>query len=99
VSAWHEDWTLTKWRSAHEEWRSARSARRAGDPDQEAVRAFVAPIEIPAEIKPEIGLDLTGIEGGVVKQWRYQPLLLNGQPTEFILSVTVRFTFKGDVAR
>jgi protein TonB len=29
-----------------------------------------------------------------VKQWRYQPLLLNGQPTEFILSVTVVFNFK-----
>lgn len=26
-----------------------------------------------------------------VKQWRYQPLLLNGVPTEFILTVTVKF--------
>jgi protein TonB len=26
-----------------------------------------------------------------VKQWRYQPLLLNGQPTEFLLTVTVMF--------
>jgi protein TonB len=26
-----------------------------------------------------------------VKQWRYQPLLLNGQPSEFILTVTVVF--------
>jgi protein TonB len=26
-----------------------------------------------------------------VKQWRYQPLLLNGVPTEFILTVTVSF--------
>jgi periplasmic protein TonB len=26
-----------------------------------------------------------------VKQWRYKPLLLNGQPTEFILTVTVLF--------
>jgi periplasmic protein TonB len=26
-----------------------------------------------------------------VRQWRYQPLLLNGEPTAFILSVTVRF--------
>lgn len=26
-----------------------------------------------------------------VKQWRYQPLLLNGQPTAFILTVTLRF--------
>ena len=27
-----------------------------------------------------------------VKQWRYQPLLLNGVPTEFILTVTVSFS-------
>jgi protein TonB len=26
-----------------------------------------------------------------VKQWRYQPLLLNGTPTEFLLTVTVNF--------
>jgi protein TonB len=26
-----------------------------------------------------------------VRQWRYQPLLLNGQPTEFILTVTLVF--------
>lgn len=26
-----------------------------------------------------------------VKQWRYQPLLLNGMPTEFLLTVTVMF--------
>lgn len=26
-----------------------------------------------------------------VKQWRYQPLLLNGKPTEFILTVTLVF--------
>jgi protein TonB len=31
-----------------------------------------------------------------VRQWRYQPLLLNGQPTEFILSVTVSFRLKGN---
>ena len=26
-----------------------------------------------------------------VRQWRYQPLLLNGEPTEFILTVTLNF--------
>jgi TonB family protein len=26
-----------------------------------------------------------------VKQWRYQPLLLNGEPTAFILTVTLQF--------
>lgn len=29
-----------------------------------------------------------------VKQWRYKPLLLNGQPTEFIVVVTVMFNLK-----
>lgn len=29
-----------------------------------------------------------------VRQWRYMPLLLNGQPTEFLLTVTVQFNLK-----
>lgn len=29
-----------------------------------------------------------------VKQWRYQPLLLNGEPTGFILTVTVSFNLR-----
>lgn len=29
-----------------------------------------------------------------VRQWRYQPLLLNGQPMEFILTVTVKFNLR-----
>lgn len=29
-----------------------------------------------------------------VRQWRYQPLLLNGQPTDFIVVVTVMFNLK-----
>jgi len=29
-----------------------------------------------------------------VKQWRYQPLVLNGVPTPFILSVTLNFSVK-----
>jgi periplasmic protein TonB len=29
-----------------------------------------------------------------VKQWRYQPLLLNGEPTGFILSVVITFNLK-----
>ena len=28
---------------------------------------------------------------GAVRQWRYEPLLLNGVPTAFILTVTIRF--------
>ena len=34
-----------------------------------------------------------------VKQWRYQPLLLNGVPTEFILTVTVNFNLTGEEAK
>lgn len=34
-------------------------------------------------------LDDAAVEA--VKQWRYRPLLLNGEPTEFILTVTVAF--------
>jgi len=33
-----------------------------------------------------------------VKQWRYQPLLLNGVPTEFILTVTVSFNLVAPTA-
>ena len=29
-----------------------------------------------------------------VKQWRYQPLLLNGEPTGFILSVVITFNLR-----
>jgi protein TonB len=31
---------------------------------------------------------------GAVKEWRYKPLLLNGEPTEFILTVTVTFNLQ-----
>jgi protein TonB len=37
-------------------------------------------------------LDEAALEA--VKQWRYQPLLLNGEPTEFILTVTFVFSMK-----
>lgn len=166
---------------------AARAAVRAAEaPAPPPDATFVAPIEMPTEVKPDIGLDLAGVEGGVpggveggvpggvlggivgglpteappppvravrvggqikapklvtavqpsypelaaqarlqatvimealvdttgrvksvqvlrgaplfdeaaiaaVKQWRYLPLLLNGVPTEFILTVTVRF--------
>ncbi|MGE5125636.1 MAG: energy transducer TonB [Betaproteobacteria bacterium] len=35
-------------------------------------------------------------EAGIaaVKQWRYQPLLLNGEPTGFILTVTMNFSLQ-----
>jgi len=30
-----------------------------------------------------------------VKQWRYKPLILNGVPTPFVLTVTLTFSIKG----
>lgn len=36
-------------------------------------------------------LDEAAVEA--VKQWRYKPLLLNGVPTRFLLTVTVQFNF------
>ncbi len=162
-------------------------AKAAPRPEPLASNAFIAPIDMPEEIKPEEGLDIGveggvpgGVEGGVpggvvggvvgglpaepppptrvvrvggqikapklvrrvepvypelalasrasaiviieaqvdtrgyvtaarvlrghplfdapalaaVNQWRYQPLLLNGQPTEFILTVTVVFNLR-----
>jgi protein TonB len=167
----------------------ARAVVRAAPRIQtQAPQGFVAPIEVPSEIKPEEGLDLGveggvpgGVEGGVpggvvggvvgglpseapppparvvriggqikepkkirevkpvypdlavqsrvsalvileaevdtrgyvravkvlrghplfdeaateaVKQWRYQPLLLNGEPTGFVLTVTINFNLQ-----
>jgi len=37
-------------------------------------------------------LDEAAVEA--VKQWRYQPLVLNGVPTPFVLSVTLNFSVK-----
>ena len=37
-------------------------------------------------------LDEAAVEA--VRQWRYQPLLLNGEPTAFILTVTVAFNLR-----
>jgi protein TonB len=32
-----------------------------------------------------------------LKQWRYRPLLLNGEPTEFILTVTITFNLQSGI--
>lgn len=45
------------------------------------------------DVKVLRGIPLLGDAAlAAVRQWRYQPLLLNGAPTEFILTVTVNFT-------
>jgi protein TonB len=41
-------------------------------------------------------LDEAAVEA--VKQWRYQPLLLNGQPSAFLLVITVNFNLSGAAA-
>jgi hypothetical protein len=33
-----------------------------------------------------------------VRQWRYKPLILNGVPTPFVLTVTLTFSIKGEVS-
>jgi protein TonB len=40
-------------------------------------------------LRSQLLFDEAAVEA--VKQWRYEPLLLNGEPTEFILTVTIMF--------
>ena len=37
---------------------------------------------------------LDGAAVEAVKQWRYSPLLINGIPTPFVLTVTLSFKFR-----
>jgi protein TonB len=48
------------------------------------------------EVKPLRGPPLL-LDAAIaaVSQWRYRPLLLNGQPVEFVLTVTVAFNLTG----
>jgi len=67
----------------------ARQARVAGIVILEAqvdVHGYVKTINV---LRSNPLLDEAAVTA--VKQWRYQPLLLNGEPTEFILTVTVQF--------
>ena len=48
-----------------------------------------------ARVRVEHGHPLFDEEAiAAVRQWRYQPLLLNGEPTGFVLTVTVRFDLR-----
>ncbi len=51
-----------------------------------AVRAFFS---TPTVLRGHPLFDEAAV--AAVRQWRYRPLLLNGEPTEFILTVTVFF--------
>jgi protein TonB len=65
-----------------------------------AARA-TATVVLEAEVDPQGNVTRVSVTRGhplfdaaaveAVKRWRYQPLLLNGVPTAFILTVTVRF--------
>jgi protein TonB len=50
------------------------------------VRGHVKSVRV---LRSQVLFDEAAVEA--VKQWRYQPLLLNGEPTEFILAVTMYF--------
>jgi protein TonB len=43
-------------------------------------------------LRPMLLLDEAAIKA--VKQWRYQPLVLNGTPVPFILTVTLNFSLR-----
>jgi protein TonB len=44
----------------------------------------------PAQGSSNLALVASAIEA--VRQWRYQPAFLNGQPVEFATTITVNFT-------
>jgi periplasmic protein TonB len=65
---------------------------------------LTATVVLEAEVDPSGRVARVSVERGhplfddaaieAVRQWRYQPLLLNGEPTAFILTVTVRFDLR-----
>lgn len=70
----------------------AREARVQGVVILEAhvdIRGRVAAVKV---LRGQPLLDEPAI--AAVRQWRYRPLLLNGEPTEFVLTVTVNFQLR-----
>jgi periplasmic protein TonB len=68
----------------------AQSARTEGSVVLEAVVDKAGHVQTVKVVRSQPLLDAAAIEA--VKQWRYEPLNLNGEPTPFILTVTVAFT-------
>jgi periplasmic protein TonB len=77
---------------------------RRVDPAYPAIAAAArvsATVQLEAEVDARGQVASVRVERGhplfdeaavaAVQQWRYQPLLLNGEPTGFVLTVTVRF--------
>jgi periplasmic protein TonB len=59
----------------------------------EAVVATDGTVESVKVLRPVKFLEQASIDA--VKQWRYKPLILNGVPTPFVLTVTLTFSIKG----
>jgi protein TonB len=69
----------------------AQQARLKGTVMLEAHVGADGPVKSVRALSGPVLLQDAAIEA--VKQWRYRPLLLNGQPVEFIVIVTVSFNF------
>ncbi len=80
---------------------------RRVDPAYPAIAAAArvsATVQLEAEVDARGEVARVRVERGhplfdeaavaAVRQWRYQPLLLNGEPTGFVLTVTVRFDMR-----
>jgi protein TonB len=69
----------------------AQMARLSGIVILEALVDAKGRVESVTVLRGAALLDEAAVEA--VKQWRYKPLLLNGVPTRFFLTVTVKFNF------
>ena len=58
----------------------------------EAVVAEDGTVRSVRVLRSILALDKAAIEA--VQQWQYEPLLLNGHPTAFVLTVTLSFSLK-----
>jgi periplasmic protein TonB len=70
----------------------ARAARVSAMLVLEALVGFDGHVKTVTVLRGHPLLDPSAIDA--VKQWRYKPLLLNGEPTQFILTVTIMFNIQ-----
>ncbi len=72
----------------------ARSARAAGIRGIVLLQAVISKEGIPLSLKVLSSPDpeLSSAAMDAVRQWRYEPTLLNGEPIEVVTTVAVRFT-------
>lgn len=69
------------------------SAKRAGKEGTAVFRAVIGKDGAVADLAPMTGIDkeLSDAAAAAIRQWRYQPTLLNGQPVEIVTVVEVAF--------